>query len=74
MNKKLLTELRGKKEASKSWKQRQVSQEEYSATVWTRRNAARKDKAGVLLSYEGREGQQEGIVQDRKEKKGRMVE
>lgn len=67
MNKKLLTKL--KKEASKSWKQWQVSQEEYAVTVWTRRNEVRKDKACMVLSQEGREGQWEGLVQVRQKKK-----
>lgn len=70
MNKKLLTKFSDKKkEASKSWKQWQVRQEEYTVTVWTRRNKVRKYKARMVLSQEGREAQQEGLVQVRQKKK-----
>lgn len=75
MNKKLLTKLSDlKKEASESWKQWQVSQEENTVTVWTRRNKVRKDKACMVLSQEGREGQPEGLVRVRQKKKGRKIE
>lgn len=50
MNNKLLTEFRHKNEVYKRWKQGQVIQQEYRATVQGCRDRARKAKAKVKLN------------------------
>ncbi|KAK4815711.1 LOW QUALITY PROTEIN: hypothetical protein QYF61_006749 [Mycteria americana] len=50
MSQELLTKLRLKKEMYKRWKHREVTQEEYRATVQACRNSVRKAKADLELN------------------------
>jgi len=52
MSKEVLTELRHRKEVYKTWKQGQVTQQEYRAPVQSWRDGVKKAKARLELNLE----------------------
>lgn len=58
-----MTKLRGKKKkVYKRWKQKQVSQEEYTVTIWTHKDADSKVKAHLMMNLtRDRKGNKKGL-------------